>query len=91
MASTVAGTVLFFEYAIKKGSGSQGFIDMFWPGKLLTEQKSGGRALSKAHKQLDRAPDKLCQKEPFACDPARPDLSELYTIFLNIPTRLLRN
>ena len=61
----------FFEYAIKKGSGSQGFIDMFWPGKLLAEQKSGGRALSKAHKQLDRAPDKLYQKEPFPSDPAR--------------------
>lgn len=27
----------FFEYAIKKGSGNQGFIDMFWPGKLLAE------------------------------------------------------
>ncbi len=33
----------FFEYAIKKGSGKQGFIDMFWPGKLLAEQKSGGK------------------------------------------------
>ncbi|MFZ1361055.1 MAG: DNA methyltransferase [Candidatus Saccharimonadales bacterium] len=41
----------FFEYAIKKGSGSQGFIDMFWPGKLLAEQKSGGRDLSKANIQ----------------------------------------
>ena len=25
----------FFEYAIKKGSGKQGFIDMFWPSKNL--------------------------------------------------------
>lgn len=33
----------FFEYAIKKGSGKQGFIDLFWPGKLLAEQKSGGK------------------------------------------------
>lgn len=38
----------FFEYAIKKGSGKQGFIDMFWPGKLLAEQKSGGKDLGKA-------------------------------------------
>lgn len=27
----------FFEYAIKKGNGKQGFIDLFWPGKHLTE------------------------------------------------------
>ncbi|MCB9820053.1 class I SAM-dependent DNA methyltransferase [Candidatus Nomurabacteria bacterium] len=41
----------YFEYAIKKGSGKQGFIDMFWPGKLLAEQKSGGKDLSKANIQ----------------------------------------
>jgi len=41
----------FFEYAIKKNGGSQGFIDMFWPGKILAEQKSGGRDLSKANVQ----------------------------------------
>ena len=41
----------FFEYAIKKNGGSQGFIDMFWPGKLLAEQKSGGRDLSTAQIQ----------------------------------------
>ena len=61
MASTAAGTVLFFEYAIKKGSGPQGFIDMFWPGKLLAEQKSGGRDLGKANIQayeyLETMPD----------------------------------
>lgn len=38
----------FFEYAIKKNGGAQGFIDMFWPGKLLAEQKSAGRDLTKA-------------------------------------------
>lgn len=51
----------FFEYAIKKGSGAQGFIDMFWPGKLLAEQKSGGKDLSKANIQayeyLETMPD----------------------------------
>ena len=41
----------FFEYAIKKNGGAQGFIDMFWPGKLLAEQKSGGKDLSKANTQ----------------------------------------
>lgn len=51
----------FFEYAIKKGSGGQGFIDMFWPGKLLAEQKSGGKDLTKANLQayeyLETMPD----------------------------------
>ncbi|MEO7904770.1 MAG: DNA methyltransferase, partial [Candidatus Saccharimonadales bacterium] len=51
----------FFEYAIKKGSGAQGFIDMFWPGKLLAEQKSGGRDLAKAgvqaYEYLETMPD----------------------------------
>ena len=51
----------FFEYAIKKGNGKQGFIDMFWPGKMLAEQKSGGRDLIKANVQayeyLETMPD----------------------------------
>ena len=51
----------FFEYAIKKGNGKQGFIDMFWPGKLLAEQKSGGKDLQKANLQayeyLETMPD----------------------------------
>lgn len=51
----------YFEYAIKKGSGKQGFIDMFWPGKLLAEQKSGGKDLAKASLQayeyLETMPD----------------------------------
>jgi hypothetical protein len=38
----------FFEHPIKKASGKQGFIDLFWPGKLLAEQKSAGRDLTKA-------------------------------------------
>ncbi len=51
----------FFEYAIKKGSGAQGFIDMFWPGKLLAEQKAVGRDLDRANIQayeyLETMPD----------------------------------
>ncbi len=51
----------FFEYAIKKGNGRQGFIDMFWPSKLLAEQKSGGRDLSdatlQAYEYLETMPD----------------------------------
>jgi hypothetical protein len=41
----------FFEYAIKKAGNKQGYIDLFWPGKLLAEQKSVGRDLTKAEFQ----------------------------------------
>lgn len=37
-----------FEQAVKKLGGGQGFIDLFWPGLLLVEQKSAGRDLGKA-------------------------------------------
>jgi len=51
----------FFEYAIKKGSGKQGYIDLFWPRKLLAEQKSGGKDTAKARLQayeyLETMPD----------------------------------
>jgi hypothetical protein len=41
----------FFEYAVKKGNGKQGFIDLFYPSKLLAEQKSGGKDLNAANIQ----------------------------------------
>lgn len=41
----------FFEYAIKKSDGKQGFIDLFYPSKLLAEQKSSGKDLEKANLQ----------------------------------------
>lgn len=41
----------YFEYAIKKNGGGQGFIDLFWPGKLLAEHKSLGRNLEAARTQ----------------------------------------
>ena len=40
-----------FEDPVKKRSGSTGFVDLFWPGRLLVEQKSGGKDLDKAQKQ----------------------------------------
>lgn len=41
----------YFEYAVKKIDNRQGFIDMFWPGILLAEQKSKGRDLNAANLQ----------------------------------------
>jgi len=40
-----------FEYPIKKIDGSQGFIDVFWRGQLLIEQKSKGKDLERAKEQ----------------------------------------
>ena len=44
-------SVSTFEHAVKKLSGKTGFIDLFWPGKLLVEQKSLGLDLDKAREQ----------------------------------------
>ncbi len=43
--------VAIFEAGLKKLSGSQGFIDVFWKGKLVCEQKSRGQDLDKAYHQ----------------------------------------
>jgi hypothetical protein len=44
-------TVATFEEPVKKLSGDWGFIDPFWPAKLLAEHKSAGEDLGKAHAQ----------------------------------------
>ncbi len=43
--------VASFEEPVKKLGDKQGFIDLFWKGVLLVEQKSKGRDLVKAKKQ----------------------------------------
>jgi len=40
-----------YEARVKKLDGSQGYIDLFWPGKLIVEQKSAGGDLVKAYEQ----------------------------------------
>lgn len=40
-----------FEAKVTKASGHQGFIDVFWPSKLLCEQKSRGHNLDDAFTQ----------------------------------------
>ncbi len=44
-------SVATYEEAVKKLDNRQGFIDLFWRGVLLIEQKSAGRDLSKARAQ----------------------------------------
>ena len=49
--------VASFEEPVKKLGGGQGFIDLFWKGVLLVEQKSAGRNLVPAKTQaLDYFP-----------------------------------
>lgn len=43
--------VAVFEESVKKLNDKQGFIDLFWKGMLLVEQKSLGRDLKKAKEQ----------------------------------------
>ena len=43
--------VATFEEPVRKLSGDWGFIDLFWPGRLLAEHKSAGEDLGKAHAQ----------------------------------------
>ena len=40
-----------FEHRVKKLDGSQGFADMFWPGRILVEMKSRGHDLDRAYEQ----------------------------------------
>ena len=44
-------SVARYEEHVKKLDNSSGYIDLFWPGVLLVEQKSEGRDLEKAYGQ----------------------------------------
>lgn len=46
--------VASFERRVNVGPGEHGFIDLFWPGKLLVEQKSAGRDLRIAKEQAKK-------------------------------------
>lgn len=55
--------VATFEQQVKKLDGGQGFIDVFWPGVLLVEQKSAGRDLAAARIQASDYCAALREKE----------------------------
>ena len=44
-------SVARYEERVKKLDDTSGFIDLFWPGVLIVEQKSAGRDLKKAYEQ----------------------------------------
>lgn len=43
--------VATYEKAVERLKGTKGFIDLFWPGELIIEQKSRGKDLLKAEQQ----------------------------------------
>ena len=60
--------VASFEEPVKKLGDKQGFIDLFWKGVLLVEQKSAGRDLNPAKKQaLDYFPGLKDHELPAFC------------------------
>ena len=56
-------TVACYEQHVKKLDNRSGFIDLFWPGVLIVEQKSIGRDLTKAYDQAGEYFDALKESE----------------------------
>ena len=52
-----------YEQHVAKLDNHSGFIDLFWPGVLLVEQKSAGRDLGKAYEQAGEYFDALPDRE----------------------------
>jgi len=56
-------TVARYEEHVTRLDNSSGFIDLFWPGVLLVEQKSAGRDLEEAHVQAGTYFDALSERD----------------------------
>ncbi|MCY3955463.1 MAG: N-6 DNA methylase [Nitrospira sp.] len=56
-------SVARYEQHVRKLDSQHGFIDLFWPGVLLVEQKSAGRDLAKAYGQAGEYFDVLPEKD----------------------------
>ena len=56
-------TVARYEAHVQKLNQRSGYIDLFWPGVLLVEQKSAGRDLQRAAQQADDYFDALKERE----------------------------
>ena len=52
-----------YEEHVRKLDNRSGFIDLFWPGKLIVEQKSAGRDLGRAYGQAGEYFDALPERE----------------------------
>ena len=56
-------SVARYEEHVAKLDNSSGFIDLFWPGVLIVEQKSAGRDLGKAYGQAGEYFDALAEQD----------------------------
>ena len=56
-------TVARYEEHVRRLDSTSGFIDLFWPGVLLVEQKSAGRGLAAARDQAGAYFDALPERE----------------------------
>ena len=56
-------TVARYEEHVAKLDNRSGFIDLFWPGVLIVEQKSAGRDLKAAYEQAGEYFDALPERE----------------------------
>ena len=56
-------SVARYEKHVKKLDNSSGYIDLFWPGVLIVEQKSAGRNLDHAYSQAGEYFDALADHE----------------------------
>ena len=56
-------SVARYEEHVKKLDNRSGFIDLFWPGVLIVEQKSAGRDLKDAYGQAGEYFDSLPERE----------------------------
>ena len=56
-------SVARYEERVEKLDDTSGFIDLFWPGVLIVEQKSAGRNLSAAYEQAGGYFDALTESE----------------------------
>ena len=56
-------SVARYEERVKKLDDTSGFIDLFWPGVLIVEQKSAGRDLAAAYEQAGGYFDALTESE----------------------------
>ncbi len=65
-------TVARYEEHVRRLDDSHGFIDLFWPGVLLVEQKSAGRDLAAAREQagayFDALPERDRPRYQLLCD-----------------------
>ena len=61
-----------YEERVQRLDNTSGFIDLFWPGVLLVEQKSAGRDLTAAREQagtyFDALPDRNRPRFQLLCD-----------------------